>query len=340
MVRSVRVEWPDLKTSIRIALADEDSPTFCDELWKNLPFETIVAAGLSMGEMLRIPLPFSMTPGQDQKLVPIATQPPGTLVTLGLNSLMLTYGEVHEPYSLSLLGQVPAECLHDLSNAAIKLRDAYFFNKRPHVAVVKRNNESATQEQKETLSQSEQLTGSASGCLTDIITAETRRIFVTCPDEIKRFHYGLMLHSEAGKSAMNQYFGHLVHTYCGYYIMNADITAILNLASSGSMSLRDLKKIFDAVLLPRSIFLGDYAGQKIQAKYTKLVSDSLDQEQSLGESINSLRAYLALIGRLYWWFNWYFPWGIGPAMVHTISRSDLHEMLRLAKPYAPAIEGV
>ena len=62
------------------------------------------------------------------------------------------------------------------------------------------------------------------------LEAETEHLFETCPDEIKRFHYGLMTHSDAGKYSLNQFFGHQVHCYAGYYGYIAQIAGIINLA--------------------------------------------------------------------------------------------------------------
>ena len=51
----------------------------------------------------------------------------------------------------------------------------------------------------------------------------TKDVAMTCPDEIKRYHYGIITHSDAGKNALNQYFGHWVHAYAHYIMYSSDI---------------------------------------------------------------------------------------------------------------------
>ena len=64
------------------------------------------------------------------------------------------------------------------------------------------------------------------------LEAETQRVFLECPDEIKRFHYGIISHSDAGKYAKGQYFGHWTHVYAEYYsLAGAELTGIIRWAS-------------------------------------------------------------------------------------------------------------
>jgi hypothetical protein len=161
------------------------------------------------------------------------------------------------------------------------------------------------------------------------LEAETARLFKTCPDEIKRFHYGLMTHSDAGKYALNQFFGHQVHSYAGYYGYCAEINGIIHLAHDPEISPGTVKKVFQAIIMSSSPFFAKYGGQHIQGKYSKKVEEVWDTCETRDELVQLLEAYSGVLQRLYWWFHWYFPWGVGPIVSRRVSAEDVKEMQRL-----------
>jgi hypothetical protein len=161
------------------------------------------------------------------------------------------------------------------------------------------------------------------------IEAETQQLFKACPDEIKRFHYGLITHSDAGMYALNQFFGHQVHVYAGYYGYLAQIGGIIVLAHDPEMSLGGVKKVFQAIIMSSSPIFAEYGGQRIQGKYSAKLEAVWDNCQNREDLIGLLDAYSALISRLYWWFHWYFPWGAGPIISRRVSAEDVKEMQRL-----------
>lgn len=160
----------------------------------------------------------------------------------------------------------------------------------------------------------------------------TEDIFLVCPDEIKRFHYGIITHSDAGKHSINQYFGHLVHAYAGYYVWPNEIGAIIRLTMEGKLDIKQVKEVFNALIMTLSPFFAEYAGQYLQAKYTKMVFEAWDSVTSKEELVELLNSYLAFISRLYWWIHWYFPWGIGPVLCQRLSTEDVKEIVRLSQP--------
>lgn len=160
---------------------------------------------------------------------------------------------------------------------------------------------------------------------------ETDKIFLTCPDEIKRFHYGIITHSDAGKYSLEQYFGHWVHAYSGYYGYVGTIGNIIRLAMDTSFDLAQIKKVFDAMIMSSTGVFAEYGGQKLQEKYSKKLFEVWDTVQKREELIDLLNAYQAFMSRLYWWFHWYFPWGVGPAICHRLSPEDIKEIVRLSQ---------
>jgi len=160
----------------------------------------------------------------------------------------------------------------------------------------------------------------------------TKQIFLTCPDEIKRFHYGIITHSDAGKYSFDQYFGHWVHAYARYYGYTGQIDNILRLAMDPDFNLAQIKKIFEAIIMSSSPFLAEYGGQKLQGNYSVELVEAWDTVPTREELVELIKAYQAFINRLYWWFHWYFPWGIGASLCHRRSPEDIKEMVRLSQP--------
>ncbi len=160
----------------------------------------------------------------------------------------------------------------------------------------------------------------------------TRKIMATCPDEIKRFYYGTITHSEAGKYALNQYFGHFVEVYDFYSAYGLFVLGeILAIAMSPEFEVKHAKKMFcDMSVRAKGIFV-DYGGQKTLAKYIDEMVEVLDTVQTKEEFIELLKAFKAYVIRCYAWIHWYFPWGLGPPCFQRRSPEYLKEMIRLSE---------
>lgn len=138
MSRQFEIEWPDFGLTVPVDLFDEENPELCEAFWQCLPFQTILAGSMSAGEMLKIPVlcPLPMT--KSAKLGFFPEEPVGTIINIGMGSLLLKYGTVAEPFRSPRLGRVPEKALDSLREVAIKLRDAYFFTKEINVANLRR----------------------------------------------------------------------------------------------------------------------------------------------------------------------------------------------------------
>jgi hypothetical protein len=162
--------------------------------------------------------------------------------------------------------------------------------------------------------------------LTERLEAETERLSGECPDEIKRFHYGLITHSDAGKYSYNQYLGHFVHLY-GFYFAESDfiLPSILRFAGKPIYSLECLKDML-RTMTPTEL---GYAGQNQMGALAKEVHQALDGVETREQFLQLVKAWSAYVSRRYWWLHWYFPWGAGPAISPRISPEDVKEMARL-----------
>lgn len=164
----------------------------------------------------------------------------------------------------------------------------------------------------------------------DDLERETQALFHACPDEIKRFHYGIITHSDAGKHSLNQYFGHWVHLYAfymGYTDMVLPITR--SLVADPDFDLANAKTVFQR-FLPSGPML-EYAGQETLAKHAAPVAEIMDQITTRESFMALISAWMTFVNRLYWWLHWYFPWGIGPALFPRLTEHDLDEINRLYK---------
>ena len=132
------MEWADFGVTITAELLDEENPELCEAFWQSLPFQTIFAASMSAGEMFKIPIPVTLPTAPQEKLMPFPNEPLGSIISLGMGSLLLKYGTVAEPFMVPRLARVPQEELDKLRNVAMKLRDAYFFTKAVNIATLRR----------------------------------------------------------------------------------------------------------------------------------------------------------------------------------------------------------
>jgi len=138
MSRKFEVEWPDFGATVTLELFDEENPDICEGFWQALPFQTIFAASMSAGEMFKIPMRRSLPLAPPEKLRLFPEEPPGTLFSLSMGSLLLKYGTVAEPFRIPRIARVPEEELGKLREVAGKLREAYFFTKEINIATFRR----------------------------------------------------------------------------------------------------------------------------------------------------------------------------------------------------------
>lgn len=138
MSRRFEIEWPDFDFVVPVDLLDDENPELCEEFWRELPFQTIFAGSMSAGEMLKIPIPFSLSMAPEEKSVFFPEQPAGTIFTLGWSGLLVKYGIVVEPFRLPRIAMIPEEELDRFRIVAEKIRDAYFYTKVINIATLRK----------------------------------------------------------------------------------------------------------------------------------------------------------------------------------------------------------
>lgn len=158
------------------------------------------------------------------------------------------------------------------------------------------------------------------------LEAETLKLSLECPDDIKRFHYGLITHSDAGKYSYNQYLGHYVHLY-GWFFSMSDfvLPSIVRYGGNPIYSLEALKDMLHNTIPTE----WGWAGQYQMGELARKVLDSFGSIETREQFVELAKAWNAYVSRRYWWLHWYFPWGAGPAICPRISAEDVREMARL-----------
>jgi hypothetical protein len=115
LTRTFQIEWTDFKTVVRVELAENENPRLCQEFWDTLPFKTILAASMSAGEMLKVPLPRMLNAPTEGPLHLFPDEPVGTLLYIGTLGMLLRWGKVVEPFRMARLGLVVKDDLPKLT---------------------------------------------------------------------------------------------------------------------------------------------------------------------------------------------------------------------------------
>ncbi len=115
MVRCVRMHWPQLKTAIRMMLADKENPELADEFWQSLPFRCVQEHGVVTGKILYCWVPMI-------SIAPVRYSEWHSKARVGRvfysqgtgNKVIVNYGRATEDIGAPVLGAVVKEDLDKL----------------------------------------------------------------------------------------------------------------------------------------------------------------------------------------------------------------------------------
>lgn len=113
--RRMKIEWPELKTSIEAILEDSRNPELCDEIWKELPFECIQEHGVVTGKII-----YCWTPVVSMAPVRVAqkhTDAPVGRVSYSQgtgNKVIIKYGECTEDIGAPVLAKIDKKDIEKL----------------------------------------------------------------------------------------------------------------------------------------------------------------------------------------------------------------------------------
>ncbi len=163
--------------------------------------------------------------------------------------------------------------------------------------------------------------------LKEEIDAETRRIWLQEPDEVKKLRLGLV---ESGAGSYGQYFTtfdfahHEVRTFgC------TSLYGILKVADVPGFSLDQLKAMLRIFAPVSAEFIG-YCGLETVWAFTKRTLDLLDTLDSSEEFIELVASLARYVNKIMSWTHHYFPWGIG-VLFPQKTAEDINDFRRLAK---------
>jgi hypothetical protein len=161
--------------------------------------------------------------------------------------------------------------------------------------------------------------------LTDKIIAETDRIWLHEPDEVKRLRLGLI---ESGAGIDNQCFTTMVFVDGELRDLGAYIFwSLINVAEDQIFSLDHCKKLYRVIVPVGAGFLGFCGFEKLRAFHTEMEKtvDRLETKEEFREIVAALYTY---VNRLHYWVHHMFPWHLGYSYPQR-KPEDLQDMLKL-----------
>ncbi len=159
------------------------------------------------------------------------------------------------------------------------------------------------------------------------IEAETERIRLQEPDEVKKIRLGLI---ESGAGSYGQYFTtydfvhHEVRAFGCY-----NLYGILKAAELPGFTLDQLKALLRIYAPVSAEFIG-YCGLQTIWDFTKRTLDILDTIESEDDFLGLIASLTRYVNQVMSWTHHYFPWGIG-VLFPQRTKEDLEDALRLVR---------
>jgi hypothetical protein len=140
------------------------------------------------------------------------------------------------------------------------------------------------------------------------VEAETKRIWLDEPDEVRRLRLGLI---DSGAGSYGQYFSTLVFVdgevrALGYLCY----TGILKVLDDPDFDLRHVRKVARTFVPVCAEFLG-YSGLGKVWEFSRRFLDVVEHEDSRERLRDLVRALALYVNRMHGWLHFYFPWGLG-----------------------------
>jgi hypothetical protein len=166
--------------------------------------------------------------------------------------------------------------------------------------------------------------------LKEEIEAETERIRLQEPDEVKKIRLGII---DSGAGSYGQYFTtwdfvhHEVRAFGCY-----NLYGILKAADIPEFTLDQLKALLRIYAPVSAEFIG-YCGLTTIWNFTKRTLDLLDTLESKEEFVELLASLTRYVNQVMAWSHHYFPWGLG-VLFPKRTAEDAKEMMRLTAKLA------
>lgn len=130
MGRKIKLTWPQLEISAKMELEDEKNKELCDDLWDNLPFESVQEHGMVSGKIIYTWVPtVSFSPVRFSELHSEA-QVGRVFYSQGTgNKVIINYGDVNEDCLAPVLGMVEEEYHDEIKKIGKIIWDNYLQDK-------------------------------------------------------------------------------------------------------------------------------------------------------------------------------------------------------------------
>ncbi len=298
----VEIEYQPIDITIRFKLLWEKNRNLCEALLSYLPYTCIqfhsVIAGYQVYHYSPIVEAVYFKP-ETTELLP--EQPNGRVVLGSFELLGIKYGEVTEPLAPYPIGQVLEEDMEKLGIAAKKIWEAEYRTKEIITATVRLPG----QKEKRDFSIAFNRTGnSAADQLIEEIYAETRKIWLTPPEELVDMTAGRL---EAGVGPFEQAFTPIVFTNGEIRHLNYVLSSILQIASQENCNVEALQNSLEALTSVNAMFIG-YIGMKKLGSFVGRAIEIGGAAKSREELVELYKALTTYSNYLHGWSMQLFPW--------------------------------
>lgn len=140
MKRKIKLTWPELGFSAKMVLEDDQNKELCDDLWDNLPFQSVQEHGMVSGKIIYTWVPtVSFSPVRFSELHSEA--PVGRVFySQGTgNKVIINYGYVSEDCLAPVLGMIEEEFHDDIKEIGKIIWDNYFHEKEIYTVKFERS---------------------------------------------------------------------------------------------------------------------------------------------------------------------------------------------------------
>ncbi|UNI19533.1 hypothetical protein JDV02_005713 [Purpureocillium takamizusanense] len=257
--RKIKIQWPQLDTTVTAVLDDQLNPRLVDLLFEHLPYRSLQNHALVSGNHLYhlVPSERLIYTKADYKVPDRTTEPDGTLFLSGLQHLAVKYGPLSEYLPAAPCGHIVPEDMSRLREVGNSVWKACKDSKQVIEVVVW---DASQPQPTDPIPLATERTGSSAEVkeLVEEIHAETKKSWSGISDDLLKVHQG---RGPSGAGSKESYFATMLFINgeirpLGYNVLNN----ILKIAATQpQFDLQHLVTLYDIFVSVPSEFVG-YAG--------------------------------------------------------------------------------
>lgn len=311
MNRRILLEWPELGLSARAALADDQNPELCDDLWNALPIHSIMNnAVVTDGSMYCWVPMLSFAPVRVKERI---DQAPIGRLRYSQNTgqkVIVQYAACNEDIMGAVLGEVDPADIDTICQVGRIAREAIFMTKQElHVRISRLDCAEKAEPARPQLKRPEHCCAAAADLAEQILDSALAASLAE-PEEHKRVRTG----QNAGMGSCGQYFS----TWEFVYSLTRDLSMytlypIARLCRDETMGVRQLERVYMEIDPTYTNLLGSYGMHTLRGyarAFRALIGEKTLTKAEFTHIIDAFTLYTNMLAQ---WSYFYYPWGIGCA---------------------------